>query len=279
MDTAQATAVRVSQSGVLTEIENMVGGRAKIRPPLPPLICIPTTSGTGSETNQYAIITDKERSLKFTMMSELMIPRVAIIDPDLCRTMPPSITADTGIDALSHCVEGYVGMNETYHPYYEALALYGVKLIGRSLRRAYQNGADIEARMDMCFAAAYGGISFSKGLGLGHAISHVLGAYYHIPHGRGCALGLLCFVRASREACREQFSELSWALGSSGDLESALISLYQDLNLPTRFRDVGIPAGDLGKIAFEVSTNAVNLAANPVPLSDHQILALLKEFY
>ena len=279
MDTAKATAVRVSQAGVLTEFESLVGGKAKIRPPLPPLICIPTTSGTGSETNQYAIITDKERSLKFTMMSELMVPRLAIIDPDLCRTMPPSITADTGVDALSHCVEGYVGMNDAYHPYYEALALYGVKLIGRSLRRAYQDGADIEARTDMCFAAAYGGISFSKGLGLGHAISHVIGAYYHVPHGRGCALGLLCHVRASREACRGQFAELSWALGSSGDLESALISLYQDLNLPTRFRDVGIPEGDLSKVAFEVSTNAVNLAANPVPLSDHQILALIKEFY
>ncbi len=279
MDTAKATAVRVSHTGVLTEYENMVGGKAKIRPPLPPVICIPTTSGTGSETNQYAIITDKERNLKFTIMSGFMVPRLAIIDPDLCRTMPPSITADTGIDALAHCIEGYVGMNEAYHPYYEALALYGVKLIGRSLRTAYRDGEDIMARRDMCMAAAYGGISFTKGLGLGHAISHVLGAFFHIPHGRGCALGLLCFVRASRKVCEKQFSDLVWALGDSGDLEASLIRLYNDLNLATTLRDMGISEGDLKRVAFETSTNAVNLAANPVMLTEQQILALLEEFY
>jgi len=279
IDTAKATAVRVSHPGLLTEYENMVGGKAKIKPPLPPVICIPTTSGTGSETNQYAIITDNERNLKFTMMSELMVPRLAIIDPDLCRTMPPAVTAETGVDALAHCIEGYVGMNEAYHPYYEALALYGVKLIGRSLRAAYRDGEDIAARTDMCMAAAYGGISFTKGLGLGHAISHVLGAFYHIPHGRGCAGGLLCFIRASNKVCEQQFSELVWALGDSGDLETALIKLYHDLKLPARFRDIGIPEGDLKKVAFETSTSVVNLAANPVPLTEHQILALLKEFY
>jgi aldehyde:ferredoxin oxidoreductase len=279
MDTAKATAVRVSHSGVLTEFENMVGGKAKIRPVLPPLICIPTTSGTGSETNQYAVITDKERSLKFTMMSEFMVPKLAIIDPCLCKTMPPAVTADTGIDALAHCVEAYVGTSDAYHPFYEALALYGTKLIGRSLRVAYHDGEDIAARTDMCMAAAYGGIAFTKGLGLGHAISHVLGAFHHIPHGRGCAVGLLCFVRANKKACERQFLDLSWALGDSDDLEAALERLFKDLNVPARFRDIGVKETDLKRIAFETSTNAVNLAANPAALTRHRILELLNEFY
>jgi aldehyde:ferredoxin oxidoreductase len=279
IDTAKAAAVRVSHPGVLTEYENMVGGKAKIKPPLPPVICIPTTSGTGSETNQYAIITDKERNIKFTMMSELMVPMLSIIDPEMCRTMPPGVTADTGVDALAHCIEGYVGMNEPYHPYYEALALYGVRMIGRSLRAAYLNGEDIAARTDMCMAAAYGGISFTKGLGLGHAISHVLGASYHIPHGRGCTVGLLCYVRASGEVCKKQFSELAWALGGPGELDAALSQLYHDLKLPNRLRDMKIPEVDLKKIAFEISTNVVNLAANPVQLSERRILELLQEFY
>jgi aldehyde:ferredoxin oxidoreductase len=279
LDTGKATAVRVSHPGVLTEYENMVGGKAKIKPPLPSVICIPTTSGTGSETNQYAIITDKERNIKFTMMSDLMVPDLALIDPDLCRTMPPSVTASTGIDALSHCVEGYVGMNDAYHPYYEALAFYGIKMIGRSLRAAFKDGENIEARTDMCAAAAFGGISFSKGLGLGHAVSHVLGAFYHLPHGTGCALGLLCFVRASRKACEKQFKDFAHAMGGSGDLEDTLEQLYNDLNIPTRLRDAGVPEDDLKKIAFETSTNAVNLAANPVMQTEHQILELLKEFY
>jgi alcohol dehydrogenase len=170
-------------------------------------------------------------------------------------------------------------MNDPYHPYYEALALYGVKLIGRSLRKAYQDGENIEARTDMCMAAAYGGISFTKGLGLGHAISHVLGAFYHIPHGRACALGLLCFVRANQKACAAQFRDILWTLGDDGDLEGALKRLFSDLKIPTSFRELGIPKEDLPKIAFETSTNAVNLAANPVYLTEHQILQLLREFY
>jgi len=279
IDAAKAIAIGTSQPGILTEYENMVGGRAKIKPPVPLIICIPTTSGTGSETNQYAVITDKQRNVKFTIMSDLMVPKLAVIDPVLCKTMPPRVTAETGVDALAHCIEGYVGMAAAYHPYYEALALYGVRLIGRSLRAAYNNGEDMDARTDMAMAAAFGGIAFTKGLGLGHAISHVLGAFQHVPHGMGCALGLLCFVRANRKACQKQFSDLAWALDGSDDLEAALIRLYKALNLPVCFRDIGIPEKDLKRIAFETSTNAVNLAANPVPMSKRKIFELLKEFY
>ena len=128
-----------------------------------------------------------------------------------------------------------------------------------------------------------------KGLALGHAISHVLGANYHIPHGRGCTVGLLCYVRASAEACGGKFSELAWALGGfEGEggkdggrslLEDVLLRLYRDLKLPSRLSDMNIPEGDLEKIAFEISTNVVNLAANPVPLAERRILVLLREFY
>ncbi|HEB29560.1 MAG TPA: iron-containing alcohol dehydrogenase [Spirochaetes bacterium] len=279
MDTAKATAVRVSQTGVLEEYDTMFGGKAKIKPPLPPIICVPTTSGTGSETNQYAIITDRSRDVKFTLMSDLMVPSLAVIDPLLSMTMPPIVTAETGIDALAHCVEGYVGMADEYHPYYESLALYGVKMIGRSLRKAYLNGKDVQARKDMCMAASFGGISFTKGLGLGHAISHVLGAFHHVPHGRGCALGLLCFVRVNKEACGDQFKDLSWALDRTDDLEPALKNLYGDLNIPVKLSDIGISEDDLPKIAFETSTNTVNLAANPEHVTEKRILGLLKNFY
>jgi aldehyde:ferredoxin oxidoreductase len=279
IDTSKATSVRVSQAGLLREFENMVGGKAKIKPPLPPVIAVPTTSGTGSETNQYAIITDPDRDVKFTIMSDFMVPELAVIDPLMCKTMPPAVTAETGIDALSHCIEGYVGMNDAYHPYYEALALYGVKLIGRSLRHAFCDGEDIEARKDMCMAAAFGGISFSKGLALGHAVSHVLGAFHHISHGTGCALGLLCHVRANAEVCKEQFEELAWALDRTKDLEAALLRLYEELHVPARIRDLGVKEDELELIAFEASTNTVNLAANPQPVTERRIYELLKEFY
>lgn len=279
LDAAKAIAVRVSQPGVLTEYDSMVGGTAKIRPPIPPLICVPTTSGTGSEVNQYAVITDTERDVKFIIMSNYLIPSLAIIDPTLCRSMPAGLTAESGIDALGHCVEGYVGRAIPYHPYYEALALYGVKLIGRSLRIAYENGEDIDARTDMCMAAINGGICFTKGLGIGHAIAHVLGARYHISHGKAVALGLLCFVRANKEACQEQFSDVAWALDRSDDLETGLVKLYKQLNLPSRLRDFEIPKGDLKTIAFETSKDAANLASNPMTVSESGILQVLRDYY
>lgn len=280
LDVAKAIAVRVSHpAGDFMEYGVMVGGTAKIKPPLPPLICIPTTSGTGSEVNQYAVITDRQRDTKFIVMSDLLVPTLAIVDPNLCKSMPPGLTAETGIDTLAHCVEGYVGASMPYHPYYEALSLYGVKLVGQSLRTAYSNGEDIDARRDMCMAAINGGIAFTKGLGLGHALGHAIGTHYHISHGKAVALGLLCFARANKGVCSKEFSDLAWALDCSDDLETALVKLYEDLKVPTRLRDVGIPEEDLEKIAFETSKDVVNLSGNPIPLNMNQIVKLLKEFY
>ncbi len=279
LDAAKAIAIRVSQPGRMREFDSMLGGAAKIRAPLPPVICIPTTSGTGSEINQYAVITDTENNIKFVIMSDRIIPSLAIVDPELCRSMPQGLTADSGIDALSHCVEAYVGMAIPYHPYYEALALYGVKLIGRSLRAAFKDGDDIAARRDMCMAAINGGIAFTKGLGIGHGIGHVLGEYYHISHGKAVAMGLLCFVRANKKACEKQFADLAWAIDGSNDLEKALTKLFKDLELTTRFRDFGIPEEDLEKIAFETSKDVPNLSGNPVPLKMPQLLEVIKEFY
>jgi aldehyde:ferredoxin oxidoreductase len=279
LDVAKGIALKVSHPGPLTEYGSMVGGAEKITGAMPPLICIPTTSGTGSEVNPYTIITDKQRDVKFIILSDRLVPALAVVDPNLCRTMPKGLTAETGVDALAHCIEGYVGQGIPYHPYYSALALYGVKLVGKNLRRAYNNPEDVDARSDMCVAAIYGGISFTKGLGIGHALGHVIGARYHISHGKAVAVSLLCFARANKEACKEEFLDLAWTLGHSDDLEAALEKLYNDLNMPIRFSALGIPKADLGRIAFEATKDVVNLAGNPAPLSEQQILELLNEFY
>ena len=279
LDLCKATAIRVSQLGDLTEYESIVGGTAKITPPVPPVVCIPTTSGTGSEVNQYAVITDKSRDAKFMLLSDLIIPRLAVIDPDLCKTMPPRLTVETGIDALAHCIEGYVGLIHPYHPYYESLALFGTKLIGRSLRRVYANGEDMAARTDMCMAAMYGGLAFSKGLGIGHAITHALGSHYHVPHGRAAMLGLLCFVRGNKHFCGETFSDLAWALDRSDDLEGSLLKLYRDMDISTNLSELGVLEKDLKKIAFYASKDAVNMATNPAPISERRILELLEGLY
>jgi len=279
MDTAKAVGLRVSHAGEMREYESFVGGTAKIKPLLPPIICIPTTSGTGSEVNPYAVITDKERDLKFMLMSNHLIPSLAVIDPIYCKTMPAGLTVESGIDALAHCIEGYVSLAIPYHPYFEAMAVYGVKLIGRSLTRAYQNGNDIAARTDMCMAAICGGLAFLKGLGVGHAITHVLGAHYHMPHGRAAIHGLLCFVRANKETCREEFIDLAQLLNRSNDLEQGLVDFYRKLDIPISLKVFGIPKDDLKRIAFYTSRDAVNMATDPTSVSQGKLLELLQEIY
>jgi alcohol dehydrogenase len=279
MDTAKAVGLRVTHGGEMREYEGIVGGGAKIKPILPPIICIPTTSGTGSEVNPCAVITDRERDLKLVLMNNHLIPRLAVIDPIYCKTMPPGLTVESGLDSMAHCIEGYVSLATPYHPYFESMALYGVKLIGRSLLQAYQDGNDIAARTDMCMAAICGGLAFLKGLGMGHAITHVLGAHHHIPHGRAAIHGLLCFVKANKETCKEQFTDMAQLLNRSNDLEESLLEFYEKLDIPISLKALGIPKEDLKKIAFYASRDAVNMATDPTSISQQRILELLLEIY
>ena len=279
MDTAKALGLRVTHAGDLREFEGLVGGGGKIKPVLPPIVCLPTTSGTGSEVNPCAVITDRERDLKLVLMSNHLIPRLAVIDPLFCRTMPPGLTIASGIDALAHCIEGYVSLATPYHPYFESMAVYGVKLIGRSLPRAYRDGEDIPARTDLCMAALCGGLAFLKGLGIGHALTHVLGAHYHLPHGRAAIYGLLAFVRANRETCRDPFTDLAQMLTRVNDLEEGLLDFYGKLDIKVSLKDEGIPREDLEKIAFFTSRDAVNMATDPTTPGRRRILELLEEMY
>ncbi len=193
--------------------------------------------------------------------------------------MPPGLTVESGIDALAHCIEGYVSLAIPYHPYFEAMGVYGTKLVGRSLVRAYQDGNDIAARTDMCMAAICGGIAFLKGLGIGHAITHVLGAHYHVPHGRAAMYGLLCFVKANKETCKEQFIDMAHLLNRSKDLEDGLLKLYKKLDIKISLDALGIPREDLKKIAFYTSRDAVNMATDPTSISEQKIFKLLQEIY
>ncbi|MDD1633488.1 MAG: iron-containing alcohol dehydrogenase, partial [Methylococcaceae bacterium] len=263
LDTAKTLGLRVSHGGDLREYESLVGGGGKIKPIFPPVICIPTTSGTGSEVNPCAVLTDRERDLKFILMSNHFIPKLAVIDPVLCTSMPRGLTVESGIDALAHCIEGYVSLATPYHPYFESMALYGVKLIGRSLIPAYANGNDIPARTDMCMAALCGGLAFLKGLGLGHALTHTLGARYHMPHGRAALFGLMGFVKANRATCKEPFMDMAYLIDRSGDLEESLRALYRKLGISLSLKAQGIPRDALKEIAFTASRDAVNMATDP----------------
>ena len=279
MDTAKTLGLRVTHGGDLRQYEGILGGNAKIKPIFPPTICVPTTSGTGSEVNPCAVLTDKQRDLKFILMSNHFIPKLAVVDPLLCKTMPKALTIESGIDALAHCIEGYVSLATPYHPYFESMALYGAKLIGRSLIPAYKDADNISARTDMCMAAICGGLAFLKGLGIGHAITHTLGAHYHMAHGRAAIFGLICFVKANKDTCKEQFADMAYLINRASDLEESLLYLYKKLDIPLSLKIHGIAKDDLKGIAFYASRDAVNMATDPTTPSQAKILELLTEFY
>ncbi|MDD4092910.1 MAG: iron-containing alcohol dehydrogenase, partial [Smithellaceae bacterium] len=279
LDTAKTLGLRVTHSGDLREYEGIVGGGGKIKPVFPPIICLPTTSGTGSEVNPCAVLTDRARDLKFILMSNHFIPKLAVIDPLFTKTMPPGLTIESGIDALSHCIEGYVSLATPYHPYFESKALYGIKLIGRSLITACREPDNLRARTDMCMAALCGGLAFLKGLGLGHALTHAIGAHYHLPHGRAAIFGLLGFVMANGETCRDAFSDMAFLINRSDDLETSLRRLYTELQIDLRLKSYGISREALKEIAFYTSRDAVNMATDPTSPGQSRILELLTAMY
>jgi alcohol dehydrogenase class IV len=131
----------------------------------------------------------------------------------------------------------------------------------------------------MCMAALCGGLAFLKGLGLGHALTHVLGAHYHLHHGRAAIYGLLCFVRANRETCRDPFTDLAQMLTRVNDLEESLLDFYGKLDIKVSLKAEGILKEDLEKIAFFTSRDAVNMATDPTTPSRRKILELLQEMY
>ena len=241
-------------------------GILRVMRTLPPLIAIPTTAGTGSEVTLAAIITDSEKQHKYALMSFPLIPRYAVLDAALTYSLPPHLTATTGIDALTHAIEAYIGRSTTKET--RCLALEAAKLIFENIENAYNDGHNRIARENMLFAAYKAGIAFSKSyVGYIHAVAHSLGGTYGTPHGLANAVIIPYVLEAYGKSAYKKLHEIGIAVGVSDKNDSheigaeKFIKAVRDLN-----KQIGIPDKLTGIKKSDIPQMARNAEAEANPL-------------
>jgi len=282
IDAAKAVGVLMSNPGPL---QDYLRGTA-VKNPLPPLIAIPTTAGTGSEVTQFSVVTDTERSFKTGIGSPLLMPKVAIVDPSLMESMPPSLAAATGMDALTHAIEAFVSVNS--QPFSDAMALHAIRLIGAYLRPSVANGSDQEARSQMAIASTLAGVAFSNaGVGLVHAMSHPLGGRFDVPHGVANAILLPFVMQFNLIARLERFGQVAQTLGEKVEELSAVGAgkkaveavrqLSADIGIPGHLSGVGVKAEGLPLVAADALNMKRAISCNPRVVKQEEIEKLYRE--
>ena len=226
------------------------------------LACLPTTSGTGSEVSPNAILYDPSDELKKGVVSQYLVADAAYVDPLLTRSVPASVTAATGMDALVHCIEAYA--NRFAHEITDNYALQGVRLIAANLKKAYQNGMDVDARAKLSLGSMYGGLCLGPvNTGAVHALAYPLGGKYHIPHGVSNAVLLQHVIKFNIPAAPGRYAEIAIALGAengSDDMQTAqrgldiLCELSDQCGIPSKISELGIPYDDLEIMAESAMT-------------------------
>ena len=217
IDAAKALRLLATHPGELADYDVTAGGVDRITVDLPPMAAVPTTAGTGSEAGRGALIQLSRTGRKTAVISPFLLPSVALCDPELTLGMPPALTAGTGMDALSHCVESY--LSTAVHPICDGIALEGLRHVARGLETAVRDGSDRAARRALMTGALLGGISFHKGLGVVHALSHALGSEGRVHHGTLNAILLPHALRFNREAAEDRLSDLAARLGVGRGVE------------------------------------------------------------
>jgi 4-hydroxybutyrate dehydrogenase len=276
IDLAKGVALLATHEGPLAQYAAILGGLPKITSRMAPVIAIPTTAGTGSEVGRASLITLRD-GRKLGFISPYMIPRTAICDPELTLGLPPSLTAATGMDALTHCIETY--LSPRVNPPADAIALDGARRAARWIRTAFENGSDRDARWNMMMASLQGGLTFQKGLGAVHSMSHPLGGLKApvLHHGTLNAVILPAVLRFNRSHAEEKMRSLEAALGvRDGELPAWIEKLNQDLGLPPSLRAMGVTDAVLPDMV-EGALKDHSTATNPRPVSREDFLALFRE--
>jgi alcohol dehydrogenase class IV len=288
MDAAKLTAMILAHGGDPLDYT----GDCRVPGPVKPLICIPTTAGTGSEVSAAAVFTDTANHIKVSCLSPYLRPNFAIVDPLFTVSCPPKVTADSGIDALTHAIEAFCAVdNDAFplpsadksvyqgkNPLADAMAEKAITLIGQYLRRAVKDGNDLEARDGMALAATLGGLAFSNaGVALVHAMEYPVGGAVHVSHGAGNGLLLPYVMRFNQPARKGAHSEIHRLLGSSRSAIEEIETLRRDIGIPTRLRDIGVTEDMLPGFAAKAFAIKRLMRVNPrMPQNEGEILEIYR---
>ncbi len=289
IDTAKAVAMLLGNGGDPLDYLEVVGSGRPITRPSAPCVAVPTTAGTGAEVTANAVLSVTGHHLKASLRSPLMIPRVALVDPLLTLSCPPAVTAASGLDALTQCLEPFVSVRAT--PLADGLAREGLRRAGAALRTAYADGQDVQARTDMALCSLLGGMALANAkLGAVHGLAGVIGGTADVPHGMACAAVLAPVVEANVRALRseppaspehdplDRYEEAARLLtgNPTASIEDGLAWIRETLTLlnVAGLSAFGLRPQDAGDIAAKALTSS-SMQGNPVPLSLDDLKAIL----
>jgi len=281
MDCAKAIGIVAYNSGQINDYE----GAGKVTRGIPPLITVNTTAGTASEMTKVAIITDTKRHIKMAIVDPRITSDVAVNDPELMISMPPDLTAATGMDALTHAVEAYVSTMAT--PTTDAAAIKSIELISNYLRQAVAHGEVVRTRDMMAHAEYLAGIAFNNaGLGYVHSMAHQLGGFYNLPHGVCNAILLPYVGMYNKQVCPERFADIAKAMGEKMDGLSSekaadraidsIKKLASDIGIPSGLKELGAREEDL-EIMAENTMQDHSRLTNPRKLSKEEIIEIYRK--
>ena len=278
IDAAKAIAILTTNSGEPLDYLEVVGrGQTFSNPPLP-FIAVPTTAGTGSEVTRNAVLASEEHKVKASLRSPMMLPKLAVIDPELTLSLPKPVTAATGLDALTQLIEPFVSLRA--NPMTDAICVEGIRREARSLETAWRDGANLDARTDMSFASLCGGLALANaGLGAAHGFAAPIGGMFDAPHGAVCAALLPHVMQANLPAARERYEIVARLLTGKSDASAEdgaawVASLVRHLEIPP-LRCYGITEQHL-PVLVEKAQKASSMKANPVVLSPQSLTAILQ---
>jgi 4-hydroxybutyrate dehydrogenase len=274
LDAGKLIALKVTHDRSLVDYDDAVDGGQFIGPNVPPIVTIPTTAGTGSEVGRSGVVTLAATGRKTVIFSPHLLAKAALLDPELTRSMPASVTAATGFDALTHCLEAFCSLGD--HPMADAIAVGGLELCAQHLARAVEHGEDLLARGGMMKAAMMGAVAFQKGLGACHSLAHPLSSEKGLHHGLANALCLPAVVDFNGEVAAAKLERIRAILAPAAKTcGEAVRALRKRVGLPSGLRAEGVGDADVPRLADKAVEDACH-RGNPRPVTREDLAELYR---